>query len=224
MTVGEPIQTVDGFSNATVRVVDITNASEPQELSGQIEERKGGSFAVTVQVPTNGPRSLLSFTDDRIKQPVSVTANQPSSWHDKSRSADLLIITHRDFSRAVTPLKALRQQQGYGVEVIDVEASRVFDIEPLGSHGPVMVFFSGDGKALLLIGQWLLDQPAFPALKFRVRCWADTVKPIRIESRGPVIEPEQSRVAVPSTTRIRDIEIFDATPDTLEHDLTRAFK
>jgi len=63
----------------------------------------------------------MAFTEDRIKHPLSITANQASSWHDKNHSADLLIISHRDFAGSVAPLKALRQKQGYAVETIDVE-------------------------------------------------------------------------------------------------------
>lgn len=109
------------------------------------------------------------------------------------------------------------------VETIDVEASRALDIEPMGSHGPAYVFFSPDGKAILLIGQWLLEQQSFPCLSFRIRRWADTGKPIRIEPRGPAIDPEESPVQLPPTSRISDIELFDAAPDTLQDDLRRAF-
>jgi hypothetical protein len=107
------------------------------------------------------------------------------------------------------------------VEVIEVEASRIFDIQHLGSHGPAYVFFGADGKALLLIGQWLLEQRKFPARSFRLHRWTDTGEPIRIESTGGRMKPEQSAVVVPSTGRVPDIAIFDATPETLQDDLDR---
>ena len=132
------------------------------------------------------------------------------------------LVSNYRFFRGVAR-RTSQQTDARAVEVIDVDASRVFDIEPLGSHGPAMVFFTEDGKALLLIGQWLLEQRKFPTRSFCVRRWSDTGKPIRVESRGPRIKPEHSAIQVPSTTRIRDIEIFDATPETLEHDLKRAF-
>ncbi|HEX6155397.1 MAG TPA: hypothetical protein VFZ54_05190, partial [Burkholderiales bacterium] len=34
------------------------------------------------------------------------------------------------------------------VEVTEVQASRILDIEPLGSHGPAWVFFGDDGRAV----------------------------------------------------------------------------
>ena len=110
------------------------------------------------------------------------------------------------------------------VEVIEVEASRVFDIEPLGSHGPAYVFFSDDGRALLLIGQWLLQRRKFPTQSFRLHRWADTGEPIRIMPSGGKIKPEQSNVRVPSSPRVPDIAIITAAAETLQDDLDRAFR
>src|SRR5262245_55407447 len=127
------------------------------------------------------------------------------------------VVSNVRFFRGVAR-RTRQQSDPRAVEVIDVEASRVLDIEPLGSHGPAFVFFSQDGKALFLIGQWLLEQPSFPSLLFRVRRWTDTGRPIRIEVRGSSVDPEPSAVQVPSSSRVRDIEVFDATPDTLQED------
>lgn len=117
--------------------------------------------------------------------------------------------------------RAGQKGDGNAVEVIEVEASRVFDIEPSGSHGPALVFFSDDGRALLLAGQWLLEQPSFPSTSFHLFRWADTGKPIRIEATGADVTPEHSTVQV--RHRLRDIEIFEAKPETLAQDLDRQF-
>lgn len=109
------------------------------------------------------------------------------------------------------------------VAVTEVQASRVFDIEPLGSHGPAFVFFGDGGKAILLIGQWLLDYRSFPSKSFLLYQWADTRKPIRLEPTGRRIKPEQSTVQLRANYRLSDVEVFEATPDTLQHDLDRAF-
>lgn len=109
------------------------------------------------------------------------------------------------------------------VEVTEIQASRVLDIEPLGSHGPALVFFASDGKALLLVGQWLLRYRSFPSTSFRLYQWADTKKPIRIEPTGQRVKPEHSTVQLRPSYRLTDVEIFEATPETLQHDLDRAF-
>jgi hypothetical protein len=115
------------------------------------------------------------------------------------------------------------QADSQSVEVTEVQASRVVDIEPLGSHGPAWVFFAADGKALLLVGQWLLRCRSFPSTSFRLYQWAETKKPIRIEPTGRRVKPERSTVQLRSSYRLTDVEVFQATPETLQHDLDRAF-
>jgi hypothetical protein len=109
------------------------------------------------------------------------------------------------------------------VEVTEVQASRVLDIEPLGSHGPAWVFFADGGKALLLVGQWLLSVRSFPSRSFRLYRWADTKKPIRIKSTSRRVKPEDSTVCLRPSYRLSDVEVFEATPETLQDDLDRAF-
>ncbi len=109
------------------------------------------------------------------------------------------------------------------VQVTEVEASRVLDIQPLGSHGPALVFFAAEGKALLLIGQWLLCCRSFPSTSFRLYQWADTKKPIRIQPTGRPVKPEHSTVQLRPSYHLTDVEVFEAAPETLQHDLDRAF-
>lgn len=108
------------------------------------------------------------------------------------------------------------------VEVIEVHATSVLDIEPMGSHSPAFCFFT-DGEAMLLMGQWLMEQPSFPSMTFRLHRWSDTKTPIRIESMGPEIDPEQSNVQLRPKLKISDVEVFEARPETLQEDLDRAF-
>jgi hypothetical protein len=109
------------------------------------------------------------------------------------------------------------------VDVMEVEATRVLDIEHLGSHGPAYCFFTADGTALLLVGQWLMEVPRFPSLSFRLFRWVDDGKPIRIEATGKTVEPEPSTVALQGHYTNGDIEVFRAQPQTLRQDLENAF-
>jgi hypothetical protein len=110
------------------------------------------------------------------------------------------------------------------VQVTEVDASRVLDIETSGSHGPALVFFADNGKALLLAGQWLLGHRSFPSCSFRLYQWADTKKPIRIEPTGKRVNPEHSTAQLRPSYRLADVEVFEATPETLQHDLDRVFQ
>ena len=109
------------------------------------------------------------------------------------------------------------------VEVMEVEATRVLDIEHLGSHGPAYCFFTADGRALLLVGQWLMRIPRFPSLSFRLFRWVEDGKPIRIEVTGSEAAPEHSTIGLQSHYSNGDIEIFRAQPQTLRQDLENAF-
>ncbi|MFY9607363.1 MAG: C25 family cysteine peptidase [Blastocatellia bacterium] len=130
-------QTISGFSNRSIRVFDITNDGQPLELIGRIEEQKDGKFAVTVDVAGDAGRTLIAFTEDRVKAPESTTANQVSFWRESSHAADLLIITHHAFSASLAPLKAHRQRQGFDVEIVDIED--IYDEFSFGEKRPEAV-------------------------------------------------------------------------------------
>jgi len=127
-------QTIAGFSNGMIRVLDITNPAEPHELIGRIEDRKGEGFAVTVAIQGDGPRTLAAFTEDRVSRPASMTSNQPSNWREAGHGADMLIITNGALAESFSPLKALRQRQGLSVEVIDIED--IYDEFSFGEKEP----------------------------------------------------------------------------------------
>ncbi|MEW6126772.1 MAG: C25 family cysteine peptidase [Acidobacteriota bacterium] len=110
-----------GFTNRNIRVFDITNPAEPQELLGTISAKDGG-FSVSLAVPAKGgQRSLLALTDNQALTAAALTANRPSTWKSSNHSADLVIVTPGEFVAALEPLKQARQAQGYQVAVVDIE-------------------------------------------------------------------------------------------------------
>jgi hypothetical protein len=194
-----------------------TSVVDADERDLQAMVPPGSSPARNIAL-TTVPLSVVAF--------LVIYAVSRSAWIAGALAAVLMvgsIVSNVRFFRKVAGRRIEQQSGKPAVEVIDIEAFRVFDIEPLGSHGPAFVFFAEDKKALLLIGQWLLEQPSFPSKAFRLRRWADTGQPIRIESRSPEIEPEPSPIRVPDASRARDVYIIDAAPETLEQDLRRAF-
>ena len=123
-----------------------------------------------------------------------------------------------------TRMKRERQMaDANAVETMEVSATRILDVEFVGDQGPAYCFFVDEGKALLLVGQWLLECRSFPSMSFRVHRWFDSKKPIRIESLGPRVQAEHSTVRLKPEHRFKPIELFDAAPETLQVDLDRAF-
>lgn len=131
---GKQRVTIDGFSNNLIRLMDITDPGAVQEVRGTVAQHKSG-FAITATAPKPGQRTLLAFTDGRVKKPATVTANYPSDWRNPRHSADFVIITHRNFVDSVEPLAALRQSQGLSVSVIDVED--LYDEFNYGNKSPL---------------------------------------------------------------------------------------
>jgi hypothetical protein len=129
---GQPLL-IDGFTTNAIRLLDVTDDSNPQELTGAIKVTRNG-YAIAVTPGGSGQRKLLAFADSKARQPVSVWANQPSSWKQKGIGADLVILTRRDWFSVVEPLKALRQSQGLNVAVVDIED--VFDEFSYGVKTP----------------------------------------------------------------------------------------
>ena len=110
--------TIDGFTNSSVRVLDVTDAA-----SGRVTEIacavQGGSVSFSAAGP--GSRRLIALTTGQVKKPASLAATKPSGLRQKGWKADLVIISRQEFFDALKPLQKLRQSQGYKVAVVDVE-------------------------------------------------------------------------------------------------------
>ncbi|HSE36655.1 MAG TPA: C25 family cysteine peptidase [Blastocatellia bacterium] len=126
--------TIDGFSNKQIRVMDITDPSAAQEINGSVAKSESG-FAITASGRKSGKRTLLAFTDERVKKPAAIAANHPSDWRSTEHSADLVIITHRGLVDSLEPLAALRRRQGLSVSVVDVED--LYDEFNYGNKAPL---------------------------------------------------------------------------------------
>jgi hypothetical protein len=125
---------LDGFSHPNLRVIDITDSRDVIEVIGKVRSQ-GLGYSVSFRVPGHGGyRTLLAFTEERVKSPKEIVANQPSSWHESGQGYDLVIISYRDFLGSLQPLKKLRESQGLRVGLIDVED--LYDEFNFGNKSP----------------------------------------------------------------------------------------
>jgi hypothetical protein len=111
---------ISGFTSSEVRVMDVTNADSVRELAATVQAGKAG-FTATATVADGGPATLFAFGEDQVKSPAAIQFNQPSAWRQTAQGADLVIITHKDFSSSLAALKVRRQSQGLAVAEIDIE-------------------------------------------------------------------------------------------------------
>ena len=128
---GQPI-TIGGFTSPDIRVIDVTDANNPQELTGSI----GGSInnsTITLTPPGVGTRSLLAFTEARVMSGAA-KANGLSNWREEGLQLDYVMITTGELKASLTPLKALRESQGLSVAIVDVED--LYDEFNFGNKSP----------------------------------------------------------------------------------------
>jgi len=154
---------IGGFSSSEIQVVDITDPMRMINIRGKVMTQDSG-YAITVKVPGAGERTLLAFTEDKIKAPAGIEANLASSWHELSQGAEIIIISHSDFLENVGFLKQLREQQGWSVVLVDVED--LYDEFNFGSKNPwalkdflrrAYAYWNPQPRFVLLVGDTSYD-------------------------------------------------------------------
>jgi hypothetical protein len=126
---GKQDLTLSGFGSANIRVLNITDPNNVEELV-ITSQSAGGGYGLQFEAESEG--TLLALADSAVEHPAQVIRNQPSSWYRFDPGADMVVITHADFKNALAPLVALRQSQGLKVAVIDIED--VYDEFSYGAH------------------------------------------------------------------------------------------
>ncbi len=127
---------IAGFSSSDVRVMDVTDPTSPIELVTSVVTA-GSSTTVTVNTPgeTSWP-ALYAFTGAAVVAPSSVTASRPSRWTDP-RAGEMVILSNALFIDALAPLVTARRQQGWSVQLVDLQD--VYDEFGAGDKTPFAV-------------------------------------------------------------------------------------
>ncbi len=111
---------IAGFSSPDVRVMDVTDPTRPIELVTSVAAA-GASYTVTVNTPgeTSWP-ALHAFTGAAVGAPASVAPGRPSRWTEP-RAGEMVILSNALFVDALAPLVAARRQQGWSVQLVDLQ-------------------------------------------------------------------------------------------------------
>ena len=123
--------TVGGFTNPSVRMVDVTNPSAPIELT--VIEAEPGSFK-RHDPPGAGLRTIFAFGADQVMTPASVTLHKPSRLTPLAGHVDTVLITTADLLTTVQPLIKQRAKQKLRVKAIDI--AQVYDAFNFGEKDP----------------------------------------------------------------------------------------
>lgn len=110
---------LENFTAPNIRVFDVTNSENPVLITNlQIEAANGG---FRVFLPSNRGRVMFAVEDSAILAPDFISANQPSGWTSANHDADLIIITHKNWSAQADDWANYRRSQNLSVEVVNIE-------------------------------------------------------------------------------------------------------
>ena len=126
---------INGFTNAQVEVLDITDPLSIAQLTGPVTSDSTG-FGVTLSIPgaRGSGRTLLAFTSDQISAPAGLAFHAPNSLDKPQSGADLIVIAHPDFATSVAPLVKFHEQQGQSVDLVTVD--QLYDAFNFGEKSP----------------------------------------------------------------------------------------
>ena len=137
------IAKLDGFTSPNVRVFDLTRESEPVLMTNLQFVQNGSTFGV--DMPAARGRSFFAVEDSGIRQPVSVTANNPELLGVPTHGADMVIIYYKsldyvsgtpvDLSGVAQTWANYRVAQG-AASVKLVEVSDIYDEFSYGTLSP----------------------------------------------------------------------------------------
>jgi Peptidase family C25 len=109
-----------GFSSPAVRIFDVTDPTAVVELTTGTGF-DGSSFFAIVNTPgATSSRTLWAVADAIVPGPASVAANHPSAWTDPL-AGELVILSHAQFLDAVRPLADRRAEEGWTVQLVDLQ-------------------------------------------------------------------------------------------------------
>jgi uncharacterized repeat protein (TIGR01451 family) len=136
--------TVGGFTNETIAVLDITDPTQPVQLTPQIVANNGGSYTFAAQIPwttiagaTPARHTLLAVAADQIAVAAGLRANHPSAWHSLQHGADIAMVSHENFVGALTPLVFSHMGTGKSSAVIPI--GDLYDEFNFGERSPDVI-------------------------------------------------------------------------------------
>ena len=145
---GDKIQfNVDGFTKNKIDVfkLGISKITNVEIKPVTDEKTKEFSYGLSFQDEIVDPAvKYVALTDDQKKKVLSIEAFRPwqeddpqRSLLDASNAADYLIITHDLLSKECQHLKALKEAQGYHVQIVTVRD--IYDLFNYGIKSPLAI-------------------------------------------------------------------------------------
>lgn len=122
---------LENFTSPNVRVFDVTNPENPIHFANLTAKAANGGFSVFL--PAGRGRVMFAVEDSAILVPDSISQNYPSDWSKAIHNANLIVITHKNWTEQSNEWAKYRRAQGLSVVVVDVED--VYDEFNFGING-----------------------------------------------------------------------------------------
>jgi len=128
-----PVVTVEGFSNANIVVVEVTDPAAPRVVTGAAIDGGADNYRVTF-TPSAPDAVYVAFTPGGAYSPQRVWPEIESALKDNSNNANYLVIAPSALKATAQTLADYRQGQGLQAKVVDLED--VYDEFNYGLAGP----------------------------------------------------------------------------------------
>jgi hypothetical protein len=112
--------TVDGFTDAQLLVLDITDPTAPAQVTATTIDRGEHGYRVSFR-PASAEAEHLVCSTTSLAAPHEVWADQPSDLLARSNAADYLVVAPAELLDAAGELAALRERDGLRTMVVDLE-------------------------------------------------------------------------------------------------------
>ncbi len=109
------------FSTSDLLLYDVTDPLDVKIVSGASVAQDGSSYSMEFEYDPASTTKFLALSTNRIRAPLSVERDTPSSLRSPNNRADYIIITHRSFWDAASRLADFHRSQGLDVELVDVQ-------------------------------------------------------------------------------------------------------
>jgi len=114
---GNPVITIEGFTNTNIMVFDVTDPLRPKQVTGTtIDAANRVSF-----IPSAPGNLYLALNHQGVQPPAAVFANKASGLKKNGSTADYVVITPPGLEQAVLGLIDLRQRSGLDAVVVELE-------------------------------------------------------------------------------------------------------
>lgn len=112
---------LQGFTRSKIRILDVTNPAQMNELAPQSRQESDGTYSVTLN-SVNNARMLIAFEENvEPLTPVSLTKNNPSNLRSPSNQAKFLVVAPVEYKALLQNFCNVRNAGGIRTMFVDVE-------------------------------------------------------------------------------------------------------